>query len=148
MVRVAKYPELINIEEHLPAIREYLEGCPDVAASFIYGSYGTGYQLPQSDVDLAVLFTPSNYNFDRLLEISAELTGIAREEDVNVVALNNAPVTLQYEVISTGRLLQNKGDYLEDFTEFVLKQYADYKIDLDIFNKEYDDALREVYLYG
>ncbi|MBT9173053.1 MAG: hypothetical protein DDT21_01443 [Syntrophomonadaceae bacterium] len=147
MVRLSRKPKMINIDEHLPAIQEYLAGCPDIAASYIYGSYGTEFQLPLSDVDLAVLFTPGGYNLDRLLEISAKLSYITREDDVNVVALNNAPITLQYEVISTGRLLQRKENHLEDFMEYVLKRYADYKIDLDIFNRDYDDALREVYLY-
>jgi predicted nucleotidyltransferase len=146
MVRLSRKPVKINIDEHLPAIREYLGKCPDIAASFIYGSYGTEFQLPLSDVDLAVLFTPGGYNFDRLLEVSADIANIAREEDVNVVALQDSPITLQYEVISTGRLLQMNNSHLDDFVEYVLKRYADYKIDLDIFNMDYDDALREVYL--
>jgi len=58
MARLARKPIMINIDKHLPAVREYLGGCPDIAASYIYGSYGTEFQLPLSDVDLAVLFTP------------------------------------------------------------------------------------------
>lgn len=148
MVRVTRKAEKINIDEHLPAIREYLRGCEDIAASYLFGSYGTEYQLPVSDVDIAVLFIPDSYSLDRILEVSERLSHIAGEDDINVVVLNKAPVTLQYEVLATGRLLHKKGYCLEDFTEYVLKRYADYKIDLDMFNREYDSALREVYGVG
>ncbi len=131
----------------MPAIQKYLSGCEDLAASYLFGSYGTEYQLPLSDVDIGILFFPDGYSPDRLLEISAELSLIALEEDINVVALNTVPITLQYEVVATGKLLHKTENYLEDFIEFVLKRYADYKIDLDIFNEDYDNALREAYVH-
>ena len=147
-MRLSK-PQKININNFLPAMKSYLAGCPDIAATYLFGSYGTEYQTPLSDVDLAVLFMPDvDHCPERLLTISAELTHIAQEDDINVVVLNSAPITLQFDVIATGRLLFKKETYLEDFIEYVLKHYADYKIDMDTFNEDYDSALREVYANG
>lgn len=147
-MRLSK-PQIINIDSTLPAMHSYLVGCPDIAAAYLFGSYGTEFQTPLSDVDLAILFIQeAGYCPDRLLTISAELSRIAQEEDINVVVLNFAPITLQFDVIATGRLLFKKETYLEDFIEYVLKHYADFKIDLDIFNEDYDSALREVYSNG
>ena len=41
MVRLSKAPEMINIDSHLDDIRKYFAGRKDVAAAFLFGSYGT-----------------------------------------------------------------------------------------------------------
>jgi predicted nucleotidyltransferase len=149
MVRLSKNPKMINIDAYLKDICSYFNNRPDVGAAYLFGSYGTQYQTPLSDVDIAVLFIPETaLELETELEISADLTCIAREDDINLVILNKAPITLQFEILSTGRLLCKKEFYLEDFHEYVCKRYADFKIDLDRFNKEYDAVLRKVYLNG
>lgn len=149
MVRISKTFKMINIDSYLEDIRKYFADGKDVAAAFLFGSYGTPYQTALSDVDMAVLFVPHK-NIDIEIEISllADLSEITKEEDINLLVLNKAPLPLQFEVLSTGKVLIQKGLYLEDFHEYVCKRYADYKIDLDQFNLDYDDALREVYLDG
>ncbi|NLX90166.1 MAG: nucleotidyltransferase domain-containing protein [Firmicutes bacterium] len=149
MVRLSKAPKMINIDPHLDAIRNYFADRKDVAAAFLFGSYGTQYQTPLSDIDMAVLFVPNAaVNLEVELSILADLSNITGEEDINLVVLNKATLPLQFEVLSTGKVLVQKGLYLEDFHEYVCKHYADYKIDLDQFNQDYDDALREMYLNG
>jgi uncharacterized protein len=149
MVRLSKNREKINIDSHLGKVRNYFSNRRDVAAAFLFGSYGTQYQTPLSDVDIAVLFIPGeDVNIETELKILADLADITEEDDINLVVLNKVPLTLQFEVLATGRLLEKKDLYLEDFHEYVCKRYADFKIDLDQFNSEYDAALREVYLGG
>jgi len=149
MVRLSKTLEIINIDLHLEEIRKYFVGREDVAAAFLFGSYGTQYQTALSDVDIAVLFVPNAIiNLKIELSILADLNSITDEEDINLVILNRATLPLQFEILSTGKVLVQKGLYLEDFHEYVCKRYADYKIDLDQFNLDYDDALREAYLNG
>lgn len=140
---------MINIEPHMAALKRYLFNREDVGAALLFGSYGTRFQTPLSDVDIAVLFKKGRKTtLERELSILADLSDITGEEDVNLLVLNTAPLTLQFEVLLTGRVLIKKGFYLEDFHEYVCKRYIDYKIDLDQFNKDYDAALREVYLGG
>jgi len=140
---------MIDIDDKLEDVRSYLESHTDIVAAFLFGSYGTEFQNALSDVDIAVLLAPTKGEvLDTVLGISGDLAEIAEVEDVNVVVLNSAPITLQFDVLSTGRLLCKKKLYLEDFHEYVCKRYADFKIDLDSFNADYDEALREVYLLG
>jgi predicted nucleotidyltransferase len=149
MVRLSKSREKINIDSHLEAVCNYFSNRRDVAASFLFGSYGTQYQTPLSDVDIAVLLVPGEaINLKTELKMLTDLADITGEDDINLVILNKAPLTLQFEVLATGKVLEKKGLYLEDFHEYVCKRYADFKIDLDQFNTEYDEALREVYLGG
>jgi len=148
MVRLSRTQKKIAVDDHLEELRAYLVAQSVVAAAFIFGSYGTEYQNPLSDLDIAILLKPeSDMGFDTSGPIASSLAGIVGEDDVNVIVLNTAPITLQHEVLSTGRLLCKKEMYLEDFHEQVCKQYADFKIDLDTFNADYDEALRELYLH-
>ena len=149
MVRLSKNPKMINIDAYLDDICSYFNNRPDVGAAFLFGSYGTQYQTTLSDVDIAVLFVPGTVLELKIeLGILSDLTNMSREDDINLVILNKAPITLQFEILSTGRLLCKKEFYLEDFQEYVCKRYADFEIDLDRFNKEYDTVLRKVYLNG
>ncbi len=149
MVRLSKDKEMINIKDSILQVSDYLSNRTDVAAAYIFGSYGTAYQTPLSDVDIGILFLTNKMpNMDTILEITSCLTEITGEEDINMVVLNTVPITLQYEVVSKGKVLFKKNTYLEDFHEYLFKRYGDFIIDLDHFNKEYDEALREVYSSG
>ncbi len=149
MARLSKNKDKINIEPHVAKIEKYFINSEDVAAALLFGSYGTQYQTPLSDVDIAVLFmTGQRVTLKRELEMLADLNYITGEEDINLVVLNKVPLTLQFEVLLTGNVLVKKDFYLEDFHEYVCKRHADYKIDLDQFKEDYDSALREVYLGG
>jgi predicted nucleotidyltransferase len=149
MVRLSRRPEKININSHLKDIQKYFRNRADIGAAFLFGSYNTEYQTPLSDVDIAVLYIKGTpIDIKNQLEIMSDLADITGEEDINVVVLNKAPLTVQFEVLKTGKILVKKDLYLEDFHEYVCKRYADFKIDLDQFNADYDSALREVYLNG
>ncbi len=149
MARLSKKKEMINVETHMEEIKQYFINNEDVAAALLFGSYGTPYQTPLSDVDIAVLFMPGQrVTLDLELTMLADLNTITGEEDINLVVLHKAPLTLQFEVLLTGKVLIKKDFHLEDFHEYVCKRHADYKIDLDQFNEDYDSALREVYLDG
>ncbi len=149
MVRLSKTKHKINIEPRMAGIKQYFIDAPDVAAALLFGSYGTPYQTLLSDVDIAVLFKPEErIDLDRELLMSADLSSIAGEEDINLVVLNKVPLTLQFEILLTGKVLVKKDFYLEDFHEYVCKRHADYRIDFDQFKKDYDAALGEVYLHG
>jgi|LSQX01.1.fsa_nt_gb predicted nucleotidyltransferase len=149
MGRLSKNKNKINIEPQVEEIEQYFLNRLDVAAALLFGSYGTQYQTPLSDVDIAVLFmSGQQITLNRELAMLSDLSAITGEEDINLVVLNKAPLTLQFEVLLTGNVLAKKDFYLEDFHEYVCKRYADYKIDLDQFKKDYDSALREVYPGG
>jgi predicted nucleotidyltransferase len=149
MVRLSRELKKIDIGTRLEEVKVFLSDHVDVAAAFLFGSYGTEFQNNLSDLDIAVLLIPGrDAGLDLIGSLHGTLTDIAGTDDVNVVILNKVPITLQFEVLSTGRLLFKKETYLEEFHEFVCKRYADFKIDLDSFYADYDDALREVYLRG
>lgn len=149
MTRIDRNPRFIRLTPgQIRAITEYMRAQPDVAALFLFGSYGTSYQTPLSDVDLAVLpsSTGGSLGFVREAEILAELCAIAGTDDINLVDLASAPVTLQAEILDAGRPLVIKDqELLAELVERVTKRYCDFIVDLEAMYRDYDHGLREEY---
>ena len=49
--------QLLDIGEKLIALNELFDKYPQVQTVFLFGSYGTEYQTPLSDIDFAVFFS-------------------------------------------------------------------------------------------
>lgn len=147
ITRTAKQPEFINIDEMFPEIEAYFRHQEDILAVYLFGSYGTEFQTPMSDVDIALLFDQVSVpSVDRVLEIEDEIRQIAGEEDINVLCLNNASLVLQFNVIKTGRIVYEKHrDRVSDFHERVFKLYGDFVVDYEQVCRDFDEAPREVY---
>jgi predicted nucleotidyltransferase len=72
--------EKIDIDECIPSLVKYLDQQEDVLAAMIYGSYGTEFQTPLSDVDLAILFYRDRKpSVERLLALEAGIVAICRK---------------------------------------------------------------------
>lgn len=139
--------EPIDVEPYLPELRAYLERLDGLVAAWIYGSYGTPYQTPLSDLDLALLYRPERVpDFRRELTIYGQICEILREDDVSVTVLNRSPVIFQFRVLETGRQLVRKDpEALADFVESVLTRHADYIVAHARFVQDYDQAFAERY---
>ena len=68
---------MIDIEPHMDTLKRYLLDREDVAAALLFGSYGTQFQTPLSDVDIAVLFKKGQkITLERELSTLADLSEI------------------------------------------------------------------------
>jgi len=142
-------PKMINLSsEQFVAMSEYGQGRGDILALFIYGSYGTKYQTPMSDLDLAVLPLPDvKLDLAEELDITVRLMEICKTDHVNMINLYKVPVTLQMKVLEHGRLLYCADELqLADFVELVIKRYCDFAPDLKAIYEDYDSGLKEVFL--
>jgi len=141
-------PAFLNIDSFLPALINYFAGKKDILAAYLYGSYGTEAQTPLSDVDLAVLLaSETKQPLFKQIEIESDISKICQSDEINLLLLNNAPLLLQFKVISTGRLLYERDAVaLSKFQEIVCKLYADFLPDYLAFARDYDRSLQEAYL--
>lgn len=142
--------ELLDVHGRLPILAERLASDRRVVAAYLFGSYGTPEQTPLSDVDIAVLLRPEAA---RMRGVELDMIGLVsdalEEDDVSVTLLNRAPLTLQFEIVRTGRLLYLADEVAHaDFVESVLKRFGDYAVDYRSLVADYDAALREDYLRG
>ena len=137
----------IDIEPYREDLLKYLESQENLVAAWLYGSYGTPFQTPLSDLDLAVLYRRDRFpDFREQGGLSLVLTALLHEDDVSVTVLNRSPVLFQFRVLETGRLLVCRDPVaLADFVESVISRHADFIVDHERFVREYDAALVEQY---
>ena len=137
----------IDVDSHLDDLVAYLKEVEGVVAVYLFGSYGTRYQTPLSDVDLAIVFRAgAEPSLHEELRLAAEVSRILRQDDVSITNLNRAPVILQHRVIADGRpLWVSDRTALADFVEDVLRHHGDFALKHERFLREYEQSLIEAY---
>lgn len=126
-----------NINLKLKELKQYFAGIENIISVWIIGSYGTDNQREDSDLDLAILFEKEAAIYDEM-KLSAAISSIIVFEDVDIVNLKKAPITLQFKTISEGRQLYER-DYIKvcDYIEFVNNQYRDARFYIEKYNRDY-----------
>lgn len=100
-------PHVGDVTELLARV---LDAYPDVLVAYLFGSVARGEAGPLSDIDIAVLLREGEDPLDRRLALMADLAEATGIEHVDVVILNEAPVTLAYRVLRDGRLLLSRDE--------------------------------------
>jgi len=103
---------------------------PRVRLVYLFGSAADPTSRTVRDVDLAVLLEPSPTP-DELLRLRADLVSVSGAE-LDLVALDGAPVVLAHEIAETGRCLHaNPPEAETDFVVRARARYWDWKPFLD-----------------
>ncbi|WP_298269797.1 nucleotidyltransferase domain-containing protein [Geobacter sp.] len=107
-------------------IRTVLEHCPDVQAIYLFGSFGTEDEWPDSDVDIAMLLPPKEAKKAGLLAMSALQRALEKllKREIDLINLRQVPTVLQKEVIAADRRIYD-GDRIaaEEFEMLTLSLY-------------------------
>lgn len=132
----------------LKSWQEFLQDRNEIAAVYLFGSYGTEFEHPQSDMDLGVVFNRP-VTLSEELELDGALSLHIGHDQIDLVNLNRAPIALQFRALREGVLLY-EGDYLShsNFIEQVIKAYPDYAVKYAVFSRDYEQALKEEYSRG
>ncbi|WPD18655.1 type VII toxin-antitoxin system HepT family RNase toxin [Thermaerobacter composti] len=139
--------ELVRVDERLRRLPGVFARFDGVVAAFLHGSYGTPHQTPLSDVDLAVVYRPERLpDLRELANLQGNVEDALGIEDVSVTVLNRTPLSFQFRVLTSGRLLYVADPVaLADLRERVCKLYGDFEPDYRRFALDYDRALKEAY---
>ena len=96
---------------------------PDTQAIYLYGTWGTEYQRPDSDVDVAVLLphaTARSVDFWDWCRLSVAVSSAAKVERADLINLHAVSVILRKEVIAAERCIycadKNAADEFEMLT--------------------------------
>jgi len=99
---------------------------PDTQAIYLFGSWGTEYERPQSDVDIAVMLPAlqaKKMGSLILTDLHFALQSLLSRE-VDLVNLRQAPTVLQKEVVMAGRRIYCiPGTVVDEFELLVLALY-------------------------
>ncbi|MBC7075714.1 MAG: nucleotidyltransferase domain-containing protein [Syntrophomonadaceae bacterium] len=127
-----------------------LRGREDIAAVYLFGSYGTEYQNKYSDIDLGIIFMPEvKVDLKEELQLEADLSVTLGSDNIDVVNLNKVPIQLRYRAVTEGKLIY-EADYIatSNFLEETYKLYLDFAYGLNVFYRERSKVLREAYANG
>jgi len=110
-------------------VREFLSKQKYVKLAYLFGSVAEGKEGKLSDVDIAVFLDESLSKKERFylqLKLISELTGILKTDRVDVVIMNDAPLSLNYEIIKANHplVVRDKGEKIE-FEHGILSRYLD-----------------------
>lgn len=102
-----------------------LKHYPDVQAIYLFGSYGTADEWPDSDLDIAVLLPPQQAKEATSLAMSDlcfELMDLLNKE-VDLINLRRVPTVLQKEIIASERRIYLANEYAANEFEMLTLSY-------------------------
>ena len=114
-----------DVNETDVIVRSILEHYPTAQAIYLFGTYGTADEWPDSDVDIAVLLAPQQAKATGFLALSAlrfELEAALKKE-VDLINLRRVPTVLQKEVIVADRRIYQADEYAADEFEMLTLSY-------------------------
>ena len=145
---------MADLRLHLPDILQHRP----VLLAYAYGSVAAGCPTPLSDVDIALVLTPdckldAHQRFMLELEIEAEIEKHCGIHNADVRGINDAPLRVQGQVVTRGRLLYSKDeDFRVAYEVRTRKLYFDFQPVLAMMREAYfarlEADLREKALYG
>jgi predicted nucleotidyltransferase len=131
--------------EQLDSLRETCADELRVLAVFLFGSQLDGYAMPHSDVDLAILLE-EELTLAAWLELEVKLCQALGRDDLDVLSLGRASVSLRFRAISGQLLYQRAPDRVSDFIQRTLIEYYDFQPVLETYRREFGRSLE--YEYG
>jgi len=121
---------------------------PEIVALYLFGSRARGGAGEHSDVDLAVLTAPGKrLDPRRFFAYQASVTALLHTDKVDLIWLNQAKLSLQWEIVQTGKLLFcTDGVTVAEFVERVMREASDFAHYSQLCQAWYRAFLTQVYL--
>ncbi len=107
-------------------VRIVLEHYPAVQAIYVFGTYGTADQWPESDVDIALLLPPEQARRQPQLMLTPchRALGDALGMPVDLLNAREVSTVFQKEIVESGRLLYGPDDdAVAEFEMLTLSHY-------------------------
>lgn len=112
-----------NSKQIKTIINHLRDNIPDLIAVYAFGSWGTKYERPDSDIDIAIL-TSHYLNVLNRVDIAQKLAQNLGK-DVDLVDLKGSPTVMQAEIVVKGsRVYCDDSNSCERFEDFVFSSYA------------------------
>jgi predicted nucleotidyltransferase len=108
MIRFKRLPE--DIMQRVEGLKEFLEKKPEVIFAYLFGGLTKEKPSPLSDVDIAIYVKdPTRFDY---LKFYGEITDFLGTDEVDIVMLNKAPISLTGRILYSKRLLVDKEPFL------------------------------------
>lgn len=125
MIKRKSLPE--DIDDRLSRLAPLLARLDSVAFAYLFGGLARGERRPLSDIDIAVYLRET----EDLVETKLELIGLLSEalgsDEIDLVILNQAPISLAGRILSSRKILTDKEPHLRHlFESRILREFFDF----------------------
>jgi predicted nucleotidyltransferase len=127
MIKYKKLPA--NIEDLMPKALAYLQSRSDIEFAYLFGSFGKGKPLPLSDVDVAIYLGETMDVHEKKMEILGVLMDLIETDEIDLVILNEAPLTLKMKILESKAIVVDHSPFLRHrFESLVMREYFDFSV--------------------
>ena len=127
MKKYSNLPE--NIDRLIPKVSEYLESCEEVVFAYLFGGLAKGTQRPLSDVDIALYLSGAVDFGEKKLETLGRLNDILTTDEIDLVILNTAPLSLEIKILENKKVLVDKDPFFRHrYESMVMRKYFDFSV--------------------
>ncbi|BER91376.1 type VII toxin-antitoxin system MntA family adenylyltransferase antitoxin [Atrimonas thermophila] len=136
----------MDLEEAIKKLKKLFQE-KSVPIAYLFGSYICGEVGAASDVDIAVFLKKKGEklysSFQKILLGIREALGTER---FDLMLLDRAPLSLQFEIVSRGRLIYSQGDELLNAFEMnVIRRFQDTAYLRAVQNEYFRERVRQWY---
>jgi len=127
------------LEKFKNQIKTILEHKESVIFAYLFGSSVKKTFTPMSDIDIAVYLSPNVNKPKERLDLIGNLMMALKTDNIDLVILNTAPLTLKARIILNKETLIDNSPFLRhSFESLVLRQYYDFSIkEKNIFERRF-----------
>lgn len=127
MIKYSKLPS--NIDDLLPKAVDYLRNRPDIDFAYLFGSFGKGKRLPLSDVDIGIYLKEPVDVQEKKMEILGVLMDLLKTDEIDLVILNRAPLTLQMKILESKKVIVDNTPFLRHrYESLTMREYFDFSV--------------------
>jgi uncharacterized protein len=137
MIRYARLPN--NIEDLIPEVVKHLQTRREVYFAYIFGGLANRPPFPLSDVDIAVYLKENVDVQEEKMEILGALTDLLQTDEIDLVILNKAPLTLRMTILENRKVIVDKAPFARHrFESLTMREYFDFSIiEMRIFERRF-----------
>ena len=127
MIKYSALPE--NIDSLLPQAESYIQLRRDVLFAYLFGSIARGKLTPLSDVDIAIYLSEGTIAFEMKMEILGKLIDILQTDEIDLVLLNSAPLTLRMKILENKKVIADNAPFLRhQYESLTMREYFDFSV--------------------
>jgi predicted nucleotidyltransferase len=113
--------------ERLPEAGRYLTRQRKVEFAYLFGGLARHRQTATSDIDIAVYLTPKADPTRTRLEILQSLTGIFKTDEIDLVVLNTAPLSLRGRIQRQRLTIADRNPFLRHrYESLTMREFFDF----------------------
>lgn len=127
MIKYSRLPE--SVVRAMPQVGAFLAAHPKVQFAYLFGGLAGRGRSVLSDIDIAVYLSKDTDIVEAKLHILGRLMDILRTDEINLVVLNYASLSLQGRILAGKVVMADNNPFLRHrFESLTLRKFFDFSV--------------------